>query len=572
MPAPILPWRSSMHLPVFLHLARGLSIVLFLSLVGQSQTAPQQKQNPGTISGIVTIKGKRAPGVVVGLRRAEPGTPFEGMSRTTTDQEGKYRLTNVATGTYDIMASLPAYVAVEQASSLTPTQSGRRVVMGEGENVEDINFDLVRGGVITGKITDADGRPAIQQQVSVYRASSWDQQGPPGAQRPPIFAVASMNTDDRGIYRIFGIAAGRYKVAVGRGDDTFSAPSVFNRSSYKQIFYPDANDQAKATVIELTEGSEATNIDIALGRPVPTFNASGRVVDAEKGLPIPNVRFTVNRVIGEVGPTFGNTAVRTNLQGEFFVDNLTPGKYGFFFIPEANNEQRAEATTFDVLDSDVSGLVVRMTKGETLSGVVALEREDPKGMARLAQLEVRIFISGQSGSAMQRSAISPVASDGSFRFAGLSPGTASFYLADARTRMQVRGVSIVRIERDGAIHPRGIEIKEGEQVGGVRIVVSYGEATLRGNLVFENGTLVPGSFLNVRLTRPGETATVGSTMADARGAFVIEGLPAGVLEATVFLLGPDRKVRRSIKQQVTVQETGVTNVSIKFDLSEPKSP
>lgn len=36
--------------------------------------------------------------------------------------------------------------------------SSHSVVVGDGENIENINFSLVRGGVITGKITDADVR------------------------------------------------------------------------------------------------------------------------------------------------------------------------------------------------------------------------------------------------------------------------------------------------------------------------------------------------------------------------------------------------------------------------------
>jgi len=223
----------------------GLVLSLLLPGLAISQTTTPQKQTPGTISGTVTVKGKRAAGVTVGLRKSEMSNPFEAMIRTTTDQDGKYRLTNVAMGSYEVMPSLPAYVIADPASS------GRRVVMGEGENVEDINFALVRGGVVTGKITDADGRPVIQHQVNLYRANSWEQQNP--QLRQPVFPASTSNTDDRGIYRMFGIRPGRYKVAVGRGDDTFSSPAVLSRLFYKQIFYPDATEQAKASIIEVTE-------------------------------------------------------------------------------------------------------------------------------------------------------------------------------------------------------------------------------------------------------------------------------------------------------------------------------
>lgn len=551
-----------MHLAIVRHLAAGL-VVFLLPLLADSQTTTQ-KQTPGTISGTVTIKGKRAAGVTVGLRRSEMTNRFEAMARATTDQDGRYRLTNVGMGSYDVIASLPAYVLAD------PTSGARRVVIGEGENVEDINFDLVRGGVITGKITDADGRPVIQHQVNLYRANSWEQ--PQGArQRPPIFPVSSSNTDDRGIYRMFGVRSGRYKVAVGRGDDTFSNPSVFSRWSYKQIFYPDATEQAKASIIDVTEGSEATNVDITLGRPVQTFTASGRIVDGEKGTPVPNVRFSVNRVVGENYP-FSCNPTTSNSLGEFVVDGLMPGKYSLFFMPESKNELRPEAMTFDVLDQDITGLIIKMARGETLSGVVVLESENRAAQARLAQAEIRTFVSNPGGPPTNRSVSSPISSDGGFRLAGLSPGIANFLLTDSRTRSQIKGVAILRIERDGVIQPRGIEIKDGENISGVRIVVSYGEATLRGTINVENGTVPPGSHFTIRVSRPGQSTPPNSAIADARGSFVMEGLTPGVLDLIVSLITTDRKIRRSVKQQVSVPDGGITNVVVAFDASEPKSP
>ena len=554
-----------MILPACRQLLSGLALSLLLPALAHSQTTPPQKQLPGTVSGTVTIKGKRAAGVAVGVRRSEMSGPFELISRTTTDQEGKYRITNVAMGTYEVMASLPAYVVADPASG------GRPIVVGEGENVEDINFDLVRGGVVTGKITDADGRPAIQHQVNLYRANSWDQQGTQTQQRSPIFPMSTAHTDDRGIYRMFGIRAGNYKVAVGRGDDTFSNPSAFSRLSFKQIFYPDATEQAKASIIEVTEGSEATKIDISLGRPEQTFTASGRVVDGEKGLPVANVRFTVQRIVSNNYPSFGSP-VTSNTQGQFVVDNLMPGKYSLYFFPEPNSEMRPETMTFDVLDQDVTGLVIKMARGESISGMVVLEGDNPKARAQLAQAEIRAFVNQPGGPGMGRSAISSVSSDGSFRLAGLAPGNANFYLSDSRTRMELQGIKVIRIERDGVIQTGAIEIREGENLTGLRIVVRYGEAILRGAINVENGPLPPGSQFSVRVTRSGEATRGNFALADSRGSFVLEGLMPGVFDLIVTLTTPDRKQRGSVKQQVSIPEKGITNVVITYNASEVKTP
>jgi hypothetical protein len=174
-------------------------------------------------------------------------TPSEPFQRTSTDQDGFYRISNLAPGSYSITAGAPAFVMSDAKENRFKT-----VLVGDDENVESVNFALVRGGVITGRITDADGRPVIEEQVNVYPAEMYAQR----VQRS-IYAVGSVQTDDRGIYRVFSLSAGRYKVAVGRSDDELSVTYNQGRSnSYKQVFYPDVTDQAKATIVEVSEGSE----------------------------------------------------------------------------------------------------------------------------------------------------------------------------------------------------------------------------------------------------------------------------------------------------------------------------
>src|SRR6185295_19190434 len=114
--------------------------------------------------------------------------------------------------------------------------------------------------------------------VYIYLAVDFEQRR--GQQlSPQYFAVGNALTDDRGIYRMFGLMPGRYNVAAGRGDTTFNGQVSAGRSRYTQVFHPDATDQTKATVVEISEGTEATNIDITLGRALQTFTVAGRVVD-----------------------------------------------------------------------------------------------------------------------------------------------------------------------------------------------------------------------------------------------------------------------------------------------------
>lgn len=538
-----------------------LCVPVFLR--AQPQTRTPVKTPRGSVSGRVTIKDKPAAGVTVGLRLRTNLFPNDKSFRSITDQEGNYRISNVPAGTYDIMVVAPAYV-----NPGVVDVRGKSVIVAEDENVNDINFSLVRGGVITGKITDADGRPLVQQNVYLFRAADFQQQ--PARQ---AFPVVSAETDDRGVYRVFGLAAGRYKIASGRGDDSTSGnyyePS---RVIYKQVFHPDATDQTKATIIEVREGGEVANVDITLGVPIQTFSVSGRVIDAEKGLPMPNIRFGFQRRTGE-RVEFANLSAVSNAQGDFMVEGLQPGKYGITMFGSQAQDMRMETTTFDVIDSDVSGLTVRMIKGSSISGVIVMEPEDRKAFAKLPEFQLRAYVTPPSGSSESYASIfSPIGPDGSFRLAGLAPGTVSFWLTAPFNPVASKGFAILRTEHNGVAMQRGLEIKDGDQLTGIRVVMTYGTATVHGTVKLENGVLSEGGRMFARLMKPGTPpAQIASSPVDARNQFLLEGIPPGLYEVTVIVTGPNIRTPITAKREVSVQDGVVNQVSVTVDMTPPPS-
>ena len=536
-----------------------------VSLHAQSPAKSTVKTPRGSVTGHVTIKDKPAPGVTVGLRpNSGMMVPPERSYRAVTDQDGFYRITNVPAGTYDIIPAAPAYVSAE--SDLSRNKS---VIVGEDENVEDINFSLVRGGVITGKVTDAEGRPLVQQWVYLYRASDFLQQ--PLRQ---VYSASNVQTDDRGIYRFFGLAGGRYKIASGRGDE-FYAGEYFQptRVIYKQVFHPDASDQLKATVIEVKEGSETSNVDIALGAPVQTFTVSGRVVDMEKGLAVPSIRLAFQRRTGERFEIAGGNCV-SNSQGDFIAEGLMPGKYVAMLFGNPGQEVRAEAVSFDVIDADVTGLTVRLLKASTISGTIVLEPEDRKALARLSEFQLRGYVTAAPGSAMAgQSNVSEIGQDGSFRLPGLSPGHLNLWLTAQMGMTQPKGFKILRVEHNGVVLPRGIEIKEGDQLTGVRLVVSYGTSSVHGVVKIENGALPDGARMFARLMKPGTPPTpIATSPVDARGQFLLEGIVAGVYELHVSTFVPNVKTQATAKREVSVQDGVVNEVTITLDLTPLQKP
>ena len=546
------------------------ALLALLSLTASvfAQTAARQttKAPRGTVSGRITIKEKPAAGVVIGLRRSDNFMPFEPYQKATTDQEGVYRITNVAAGTYEVVPSAPAYVMADVKESRS-----KSVIVGEDENIEGINFTMVRGGVITGRVTDADGRPLIQQQVNLYSADS--PEPPQGQEQRQIFPAGNAQTDDRGIYRIFGLNPGRYKVAAGRSEDAFSGTFGLYRLTYKQVFYPDASELAKATVLDVKEGSEAANIDITLGRAMQTFSASGRVVDGEKGQPMPNLRFGMQRWSGQRQEYMSGMAT-SNAQGDFIAEGLIPGKYSLYLFPNQGGDMRAENFSFDILDQDVTGLTIRLLKGASLSGVITLETDDRAAHEKLLQLQLRAFVViGTGGAAFGSSAMSPIGPDGSFRLAGLPGGNVNIFLGSTAMPMPPKGFSISRIEREGMVQPRTFEIKEGEQLTGLRVYIAYGNATLRGVVKLENGALPEDGRIMVRLLKPGEnTSNLRPVSADARGHFLMEGIPTGAYELTVSVMGAAPGPPRIVKRDVSVQDGVVTDVAVTIDLAAPAPP
>lgn len=532
-----------------------------------AQSAPKQPLRiaRGSISGRVTINEKGVFGVAVALRKNEPSNTNERIPRAITDQEGFYRIANIAPGTYEVMPVAPAFVPSDPRE-----QRGKTVLVGEDENVENINFTLMRGGVITGRVTDADGRPVIQQQVSIYRAADFDQRR---GQRPPtVYAAGGAPTDDRGIYRVFGLLPGSYKVSVGRGEDTFGGSFGATRSNYTQVFHPDATDQTKATVIEVGEGSEAENVDISLGRALQTFTMSGRVVDGEKGLPVPNVRLTMQRHVGQ-RLEYVSTVFVSNSHGDFVAPGLIAGKYTVGMFSNENSGLRTEPLTVDIIDQDVSGVTVKLIQGASVSGVVVLEPSNPTALAKFSELRLRAVVNNTSGVLGQGStATSPIGPNGTFLLAGLPGGVANVTLTSTTSQMPPKGFTITRMERDGMVM-RGVQLTEGEQVTGLRVILTYGNATLRGVVAVENGELPSNARIWINLLKPGERPGPGNirpSQVDARGHFLIEGIPAGTYEVRATVVAsPQMPPPRFAKREVTLQDGVATDIVLTIDMNPP---
>jgi hypothetical protein len=186
---------------MFSSILKTIGCVFVVSLMVHAQPAPK-KIPTGSISGKVTVKGKGVAGVSVCARAPQSGGRPDRALVAETDDQGNYRLSNVALGEYEVIPASPQF-------ALIGFETIKRVLLSEGEAVQNIDFALVRGGVITGKVVDAEGRPVIEEMIEIVVAEGAN--GQVMVQLNP----SSPATDDRGVYRAYGLPPGKYKVAAG---------------------------------------------------------------------------------------------------------------------------------------------------------------------------------------------------------------------------------------------------------------------------------------------------------------------------------------------------------------------
>jgi hypothetical protein len=536
----------------------------------QAQAA-ESKSGTATISGRVTLKSEPARGVVVLLQSEEAmraGDRSPGL-RMKTDDNGRFRFASLKAGRYTLFAFAPGFVT---PSENTFGSRAKAIDLADGENVENQEIALKRGAVITGRVTDASGKPLVEQRVELTRL---DDRGQP-ARSAPGFSPYANSTDDRGIYRIYGLQAGRYLVGAGFAQREGSIMLTVNRAYYQLTYHPDTTEQSKAKVIDLSEGFEATGIDIKMADAKKTYDVFGRVVTADTGQPMAGVRMSFGSLteggkrIGAFG-TFGN---QTDAQGEFHIPGVLPGKYAAFASPEQDSDLYSEPVLFEIGDEDVTGLVVRMRRGGSISGVAVIEgTNDPAILSKLSQIQVYANVRSEELSAPSGRPAN-VGTDGGFALRGVNPGMARlniFY------RAETPRFSILRIERDGAPQREGVQINPGEQVTGVRIVIGPGTNTLRGQLRITGGSLPEDAILVVNAYRAGTEIVNGrSRQVEPGGRFVIEGLTPGEYElklSVYFPSGPTPETGKLIErlnkrtQAVTVSGNQETQVTFVVDLT-----
>ena len=267
--------------------------------------APPPAASSGSVQGLVASAGTVEPlaRVVVELRGEDDRMPAP--VSTITEADGRFAFRTVRGGRYRLLATRPGYVS----RPISITVAGGRT--------EEVAVTMTATGAIAGRVSGQSGEPLGNVEVAALKSSYVNGQR-------ILTAAQSVRTNDRGEYRLFWLAPGRYLVRathpqaasglmtmfgqgrMGGGPMIFGGgvgpngffgirstgdPGLFDAiapgtdtlsDQYVPIYFPGTHDDQAASVIDLRAGAELGAIDVPV-IPVRERHVRGVVINGATG-------------------------------------------------------------------------------------------------------------------------------------------------------------------------------------------------------------------------------------------------------------------------------------------------
>ena len=378
--------------------------LLGLSLADTPVAWPQSRdmrQQP--LEATAAIRGR-----VIAVDRSTPlrgaevrAVTSDGNSRLTmTDPNGSFELRDLPPGSWVVTASKAGFVS-QQFGQRRPTERVRPIELTNGQAVT-ANFALMRGGAIEGHVFDEFGEPVAGARVELMRARMVR------GIRQLESTGANDQTDDRGAFRLYGLAPGDHYVSAIMGTTPTESPT--DRVSGPATYFPGTTSIAEAQRITLGAGEEQS-INFPLAAVRGTVRLSGTLIDST-GVPASGA--TVNLLSTSdwrvVGAPFGNFGL-TRENGVFTMLNVAPGSYVLAAGVHRQNDLPEEAwTPITVGLEDVAGINVVATKPAMVVGRIVGE----DGSAPPQTGSLRVLAQSTRGADQTAG----VAKDGTFRLQG----------------------------------------------------------------------------------------------------------------------------------------------------------
>lgn len=503
----------------------SIRLVIFLMTLGavpSSMAAPQEAH--GVISGyVVSDAGRPVKYATVQLyMTSSSGGKYP--HSVLTDKDGAFRFEHLPPGTYRVSAYRAGYVQPAQAE-----RPPLEVTLEEGQEITDVEVTLMRGGVITGRVLDEDGDPIVNTQVIAWR------KGENGYYQQ----MNQARTDDRGVYRIYGLPPGDYVISS-------QIPFRWSRhASYGMTYFPGVVSRKQAEILSVTAGSEITGIDISL-QPDRGAKLVGRVTLAGSKQPLSGLRVTL------YGENLSLSAT-TRSDGSYTFASLPKGTFHLHINPIQKNvipvQKRVTIESLKTVRLDI-----QMEEGGQISGV--LELTGGRAVPDLQQLTInaRLTPLDAQHSLLVGSRTARINSDGTFTIGGLPSARVQLTVHAPNNRYFLKAVH--RGERKLA--QPSLVIESGQHLSDIRLILSDEVGEVRGYIQsVEDATrsyhvvLVPADE-----SRWHDYAAYRHAWSHGERPAILPGVPAGryllfALDGTVGF-GGEAFIRAHLSQAVEV--------------------
>ncbi len=282
------------------------SLINMRLLLGLATALVATSAPAATVSGTVSLRSGESRRPLAGVRvtaRADHGSEL--LESAETDAQGRYLLRELPKSRIVLSAARAGYVGRAVAS-----REARLILdLASDPSIREADFEMLPGGVITGRITDALGEPLERVQMELFRITHFG-----GRHRAQL---GSATTDDRGVYRIFGLEPGRYILLARPGYRLGVQRAV-------ALYYPGRSEESRAEEIPVAAGAEVTGIDMTLGAE-PGYRISGKVAEVE-GEPLSRIHVRAAAADRNLsGAESGFSTVDS--EGTFALPSLPAGSY-----------------------------------------------------------------------------------------------------------------------------------------------------------------------------------------------------------------------------------------------------
>jgi hypothetical protein len=517
----------------------SLSIVLALALVllfspnlaAQSQTDESQAApTTGTIRGrVLSDTGHPLSGASVALRGS---TPFFQPRVTATDTEGNFQVSGLYPELYGLSAFAPGYVSPPRELDTQP------IYYRIGETADLV---LVKGGVITGSVMSVAGEPVVQ--IGVRAMLIREANGQP----PPYPSTFPRLTDDRGVYRIYGLVPGTYLVSAGGRNSFGPASDVFETDS---ATYAPSSTRDTAVEVVVRAGEESTGVDIRY-RAEPGRLITGVVVGQFD--PTSNAQPSVNLIQIVNGIPFASVFSFPTRGGKgFSFHGVSDGDYDLVaqYSIAPGEVLISDPRRITVKGADLSGIELLLKPLGSIAGRVTLENSvapECRNKRRPLFAET-LVVARRAGKAKDQprqfaflGAQDSPAKSGEFLLRNLAPNQYNLNTRFFAKYWFVR--SILREAATSKPAPRGpanqaldiarngLNLKSGERASGISITLAEGAASIRGTIKLAPGESVPPKLFVHLVPAEKENAEdvlrVFASAVSADGNFAFNNLPPG---------------------------------------------